>query len=337
MSLLAFDVGGANIKVADGVGFARSYPFPLWRYPDRLARRLEDVLAQAPPSDRIVATMTGELADCYRTKREGVASIVDALLQCAGERRVGVYLTDGSIVDPAMAKKNHRLAAASNWHALASFATRFANGEHALLIDIGSTTCDLIPILDDNVAATGQTDTERLLANELVYTGVERTPVCSVVHEVPYRDHLCPLARELFATMLDVHLLLGDIPESSERNDTADGRPATRDAAVARLARCLCADASEFDNHDAIQVAKHIASAQRELLRAAIGAVLERRGPRGRMRWVVSGHGDFLLPHILPATASDEAICRLYDHIGPDATRCAPAHALAVIARQRYC
>ena len=32
-AVLAFDVGGANIKAADGLGWTRAEPFALWRHP----------------------------------------------------------------------------------------------------------------------------------------------------------------------------------------------------------------------------------------------------------------------------------------------------------------
>ena len=85
--------------------------------------------------------------------------------------------------------------------------------------------------------------TERLLACELVYTGVERTPLAAVVSRLPWRAGQCPLAAELFATTADAYLLLGDLPEEPTNLDTADGRPRTRSAAHARIARMFCADA----------------------------------------------------------------------------------------------
>ena len=71
MTVLAFDVGGANLKVADGLGFSVTVPFPLWRTPEQLTGALRQLVQQAPLADRFVATMTGELADCYETKSQG--------------------------------------------------------------------------------------------------------------------------------------------------------------------------------------------------------------------------------------------------------------------------
>ncbi len=335
MKLLALDIGGANIKVATGLDFAQSYPFPLWRFPEQLAQRLNQIIAVAPVCEFVVATMTGELADCFQTKRQGVVSIVDALLDAVRGRRVGIYLTDGAIVSPSRAKDQYRLAAASNWHALGKFTARFAQRGNALVVDIGSTTCDVISIVNGRLAAQGKTDTERLMAGELIYAGVERTPVCSIISSTAYRGRRCPLARELFATMKDVYLILSDIDEDATDTDTADGRPATQKAATTRLGRCLGADVDDFNLEDAKVIAETAATSQANLLWEAIQSVSARSGLSGTPRVVLSGHGDFLFDRMTTAIGYEpSSILRLVDEIGARAARCAPAHALATIAAE---
>ena len=71
------------------------------------------------------------------------------------------------------------LAAAANWLALATAAARFVADGRGLLIDIGSTTTDLIPLDQGKVVVQGRTDTERLRTGELVYAGIRRTPICA--------------------------------------------------------------------------------------------------------------------------------------------------------------
>ena len=68
MKWLALDIGGANLKVADGRGHAESFPFELWRQPSHLAQELRTLIARSPACDHIAATMTGELADCFESK-----------------------------------------------------------------------------------------------------------------------------------------------------------------------------------------------------------------------------------------------------------------------------
>ena len=72
MTWLALDIGGANLKAANGLKYARSVPFPLWRTPERLPEALRSLLASGPPFEQLAVTMTGELADCFPSKADGV-------------------------------------------------------------------------------------------------------------------------------------------------------------------------------------------------------------------------------------------------------------------------
>ena len=122
------------------------------------------------------------------------------------------------------------------------------------MIDIGTTTTDLIPLDSGKVCARGRSDTERLQTGELVYAGVRRTPVCAVASELPFRGFPTGLAAELFASTLDVYLILGEIESEPDNRSTADGRPATIEGARDRLARMVGADRDSFSALDAISL-----------------------------------------------------------------------------------
>jgi probable H4MPT-linked C1 transfer pathway protein len=278
--------------------------------------------------------MTGELADCFESKAAGIRFILDAVRGGADNRHTRVYLTDGRFVSPQVALSVPHLAAASNWHALARFAAqRYGPSGIGLLIDVGSTTCDVIGLVDGKPAALGATDTQRLLSGELVYTGVERSPVCAVASLAPYRGQSCPLVQELFATMRDVYLVLDKLPEDPADTHTADGRPATRAAARARLARMIAADNGEFNHRDAVMLAESVATAQAWRLAAGIKKV-ESALPRPAEKMVLSGHGEFLATAALDLVQSTAPRISLTKALGTSVSRCAPAHALAVLARE---
>ncbi len=334
MSLLALDIGGANLKAATARGYAASRPFALWRAPGDLADQLRQVIAAAPPAKRLAATMTGELADCFHTKSEGVHAIVDAVVAASGGRETFFYATSGALLPPSLAKEQPLAVAASNWHALASFAARFTEGEPAVLLDIGSTTTDVIPLDGRAPVAAGFTDPERLLSGELCYTGVERTPIAAIVSCLPWRGGACPVASEMFAWTADAYLLLGDLPENPIDRETADGRPRTRSAARARLARMVCADETMFSESEAMTAAAAIRDAQQAKIRSAIEQVLT-RCPFPPARVILSGHGEFLARRVLaeiPWSAGGPQLVSIDRALGPEVSRCAPAYALAVRA-----
>src|SRR6476646_123211 len=101
MAWLGLDIGGANLKAADGRGWARSMPFPLWREPANLTVVLRELVAAAPGFERVAVTMTGELCDCFRTKAEGVLHILAAVEETIGKCELLVYLVDGRLVPVA--------------------------------------------------------------------------------------------------------------------------------------------------------------------------------------------------------------------------------------------
>jgi hypothetical protein len=263
--VLGWDIGGANIKAAvvragpEGRAVdVVSRPFEIWRDRRALADVLRAVAAELPAADAVAVTMTAELSDAFRTKREGVGFVLDAVERVASAP-VRVFTTGGAFVDAATARARPLEAAASNWVATAALVARSVS--EAILVDVGSTTTDVVPIRDGRIAALGRTDPERLLAGELVYTGVLRTNVAATVRRVPLRGGECPVASELFAVSGDVHVLLGALRPEDYTVPTPDGRSATAAFAAERLARVVCAD--------------------REMLH---GAVVPSRGARLRAR-----------------------------------------------------
>lgn len=333
MQWLGLDIGGAHVKVADGRGFAASFPFALWKHPQKLTQELRTLIAQAPRCDHLAVTMTGELADCFASKAEGVNFILEALRQASDARHTRVYLSSGMFVTPQVAMTRPLEVAAVNWHALARFAGRFVHKETALLIDIGSTTCDIVPLVKGNLAATGTNDTERLLAGELVYCGIERTPICALVESLPYRGNKYPVAREVFATARDVYILLGDLPEDATSRHTADGRPATKSAARDRLARMICADETSYNHKDAVTMAQAIADAQAIVIARGLERVVGRLATQPTAI-VLSGEGEFLARRVLERLQGTPRLVSLTQEIGLLPSRCGPAHALAVLARE---
>jgi (4-(4-[2-(gamma-L-glutamylamino)ethyl]phenoxymethyl)furan-2-yl)methanamine synthase len=331
--ILGLDIGGANLKAATADNRAESVPFALWKEPERLPEVLGELVAQFPEAEELAVTMTGELCDCFRTKRDGVNHILTAVLNVSRSRPVWVWTTDGAFVNSEQARKEYLKVAAANWHALATYAGGFRSHGPAVLIDVGSTTTDIIPILNGDPVPEGKTDFERLYTDELIYTGVRRTPVCAILG---FNG-----AAELFATMLDVFLLLGAIREDPQDTDTADGRPATQEFAHARLSRMVGGDPELTTKEVTRSLAEGIAEQQlSRLVSAADKArrmVNHRAGksnPDERLPVIASGSGEFLARQV-EGTIGTSISLSLSEQLGPQLSACAPAYAVAVLAAER--
>src|SRR5215203_4287388 len=254
---LAVDIGGANTKAAwlEGESLRTvSRPFEVWRDRAALSAVLRNVVAEVAGGPAHVAiTMTAELSDAFRTKREGVAFVLDAAQDALGARPLRVLTVAGELVPVEAARTRPWDVAAANWVATA-LAVAGAHPD-ALLIDIGSTTTDIVPIAAGRVAASGHNDLERLMTGELVYTGVLRTNLAAIAPRVPVRGGWCPVSSESFAISADVHLVLGRLAQEAYDCPTPDGRPATVEFARERIVRLVCADVEELDGGEVDAIA----------------------------------------------------------------------------------
>lgn len=331
--ILGIDIGGANLKYATVAGRTHALPFPLWKRPHDLASQLQRDVGSFGDVRQLAVTMTGELADCFLDRGRGVAQIVAACRDAAarvGCDSVRFYGVDGRFHDPESACEQPDLIAAANWHALASHvAQRFAPSldRGALLIDIGSTTTDLIPIARGSVATKSKTDYERLREGTLVYLGGERTPVCAVVDTLPFRGEAIPVMREVFATIDDVRLLTGHTAENPDDNDTADGAPRDCFHAANRLARMIGLDHRGVSIGDAVCLARQVHDRGIALITDALDRCRARGLVDGTEIWIISGHASDLLP----TDRVSAGHIQLADVLGNDVARCAPAHAVACL------
>ena len=330
---LALDIGGANLKVAHASGAVLSRPFALWKEPGGLAAALAGLVADFPPFDRVAVTMTGELCDCFATKADGVRDILYAASDVFGKRAVRVWTTDGQLLSVEEVTRNPGPAAAANWLAMATVAAREVGD--GLLIDVGSTTADLIPLKSGRPVPSALTDTGRLASGELVYAGVRRTPVCALATSLPHRGRFTGLAAELFATTRDVYLTLGDLAADPSDRDTADGRAATVEAARDRLARMVGADREGFSENDAVAFALAADAALVDRLAGAAQGVCETslQGPPRQV--LIAGSGEFLARRVAERVlASGGRIVSLAESWGTAASSSACAVALVRLASE---
>lgn len=328
--VLGLDIGGANLKAATSEGEACSVSFPLWKQPEKLTAALREILSRWPLADRVAVTMTGELADCYETKADGVAHILRSVMESTEERTVSVWGVDGQFHAVPTAIAQPKLVAASNWHGLATWLAREHPQMSGVLIDIGSTTTDIIPFASGRVRAEGRTDLARLQAAELLYMGVRRTPLSALCQELSLAGTITPVAAELFATTYDVYLCLGLLPEDPADSDTADGRPATMIAAKNRLSHMLCCDSTELSGDEIEAVATEFLQAQVQRIGASLRRILQRQQPECQ-RLFLSGTGEFLAEYVcdrMPETMHFPRVL-LSQQLGSEVASAACAYALA--------
>ena len=307
-----FDIGGANTKLATTFGLAKEIQFPIWKDPNLLSGVLKNLASLLKQNSKVGITMTAELADCFSSKQQGVEFIVDAAEEVLSDFDPMFYLADGRMAAGDFAKSNPELASASNWHALAWMLISDSEFDSGFVIDIGSTTTDIIPVVDGNPVVAPQNDFDRLANGQLVYAGIGRTPICSLLSQIQLADATVGIAREVFATAGDAFRVLGKVESdevnldevnSDENNSsveaidfghmTADGRPPTVEASKARLARMVCAEVLQLGSAGILAIAHQTEAALAELLISNIGRVVDDH-PSVPRNFVLAGGGSWL-------------------------------------------
>jgi hypothetical protein len=320
---IGIDVGGANTKVASVGGVTRSFYLPLWKEND-LEGVLRSIRNQFQPK-RVGVVMTGELVDAFVSKEEGVCAIASAVDSVFARP---CYLNVRGQFTPSISEKEALLYAASNWTASARFLAQ--STADCIFADVGSTTCDIIPIKDGAPVALTK-DSERLRENQLIYMGVLRTNAATLLRNVCLKGATYRLSTELFSITADVHRVLHNIDERSYTCATPDARSRDLEACYRRIARLLLYDLDEFGKENAREVARQVERAQINQLADALKyQALE----FGLHKVVGAGLGEFL---VAKAAFKAGLECRLLSQqYGRKLSNVFPAFAVAQLVKRAW-
>jgi probable H4MPT-linked C1 transfer pathway protein len=338
---VGWDLGGAHLKAArlDPGGRVErvvQLPCPLWRGLAHLDQALATAQAVMGPAPLHGVTMTGEMVDLFPTRAEGVAQLVAAMQQRLRGTSLRFYAGLDGFVAADEAKTSTSRLASTNW--LASATLVAACMQDALLMDIGSTTTDLVLVRSGRIQARGRDDAGRLAAGELVYSGVVRTPVMALATAVPFEGESVPLMAELFATAADVHRLCGRLPEDADQHPAADGGEKTETGSARRLARMIGRDAETAPLDAWRQLARTLARAQAARIEDACDRLLSGQPLVADAPLVAAGVGRFLAADVAHRLARPcFEFARLLPDPGPELGRvsdCAPAVAVAWLVQR---
>jgi probable H4MPT-linked C1 transfer pathway protein len=336
--VIGWDIGGVHLKAARAdrgrIVKAVQLAAPLRGGLDLLAAAFARAKAELGGAERHVATMTGELADTFPSRAEGVACIATLAARELGGTPLAIYAGPAGYVAPEAAHRQAGLVASANWHACASFVA--SRRRDALFMDMGSTTTDIIPVVDGRVATRGYTDVERLATGELVYTGLVRGYLMASAERAPFRGVWTTLINENFANMADVYRVLGTLPADTDMMGTADGREKTRKASVARLARMVGADTAAAADSEWTALAQWFAEMQIRRITDAAMLVGSHHGVPAEGPVVGAGAGVHVVREVARRLGRGEVVAfdTLLD-VAPEArasaSQCAPAAALALL------
>lgn len=303
-SLIGWDVGGAHLKasrVVDGRTLdVAQWACPLWQGLDHLVSALAQARERWPmdAGTHHAVTMTGEMTDLFEHREAGVQGIAALLAEQLPGR---LHFFAGEAGWPADAAAAWTQIASANWLATAQHAASELDGE-GVLVDIGSTTTDLIAFRDGRLLTAARSDVERLASGELVYQGVVRTPLCALVARIGWRGRPLNVMNEFFATVADVYRLRGELDPAHDLYPPADNAGKDLPATRKRLARMIGMDARDASDEEWLAFAGEWRAAQVAELAGQLRRVIELHGlTPHRAVAVGAGCGDFLLGDLAAA------------------------------------
>jgi len=301
-NIIGWDIGGAHLKLClispkGEVLLTEQVVCPLWKGIEQLHLAIKNLSDSFDLSSSIYAvTMTAELADSFKNRHQGVEAIVSAIAEYSSPGRLKIFAGKAGFLSPENAITNSAEVASANWLASVSWlAGKLSSG---LFIDIGSTTTDIIAFAGGQVLAQAYSDRQRMVAGELVYTGIARTPLMALTEKVPLAGESVPLTAEHFATTADIYRILGKLPEHADQYPAADGEGKTRSQSMRRLARMTGADKEEFSEQDWYGLAEFFAKQQKNKIRKACKQVLSASGLPDDAPIIAAGTGRFLVTDI---------------------------------------
>jgi len=336
--VVGWDMGGAHLKAARAehgrIVAAVQVAAPLRLGLERMKQSFAEAKAQIGHADRHAVTMTGELADIFASRVEGVISLTDVAVGALAPGDVVIYAGRAGFVAPECAARHVADIASANWFASASVVGQARAS--ALFMDMGSSTTDIVPVVHGTVAARGYTDAERLACGELVYTGLVRSFLMASAERAPFAGRWTTLINENFATMADVHRVLGSLPDGVDQMATADGRAKTVAESRKRLARMVGRDGDDGDGQAWAALAQWFAELQiRAVTDGAMLVLSEARLPIDAPI-VAAGAGATVVREVARrlgrAFIAFESLIDVAPGAGAAVSISAPAAALAILA-----
>lgn len=343
--IIGWDIGGAHLKAValdrsgSVMGIAQR-PCPLWLGLDRLDAAVAEIGREWPLArTRLHAvTMTGELADNFPDRTSGVRAVLARMAHRLNHTlRVFVGTTE-LLEGTAISDWHLPLIASANWLASALWLARSCR--EAVLIDVGSTTTDVIPLANGAVRNRGYTDYERLRYDELVYLGIVRTPLMAIASKAPFDGGWVGLMNELFATSADVFRLTGELPEHADQWPAADAGPKDAIGSARRLARMIGRDLDTTPSAEWVRLAGSFRDRIIDRIAEAVSNASVATGMGSDAPLIGAGTGRFLVRAVAerlnrPYREFGDFVPAVCFHSEFSLADCLPAAAVAHLAVER--
>lgn len=240
---LGIDIGGAHFKIVGldekkSVCFSEYRKCYIWKGLENLRKEIDYTNSLNLQKDASCGiTMTAELCDNFKSKKHGAIEISRL---CKKLNFNYSFYTNSQKIFSKNMQKNYKNVISMNWHSIGRyFLTKFDN---LMVVDFGSTTTDFICIKNSKIVNDGLEDFSRLTKKEMLYTGITRTPLFGLQHEISFRKKKYHIVPELFSNTSDIYRINNFIQKDFDIDDEADNGGKRTLESLLRISRSFCID-----------------------------------------------------------------------------------------------
>ena len=240
---LGIDIGGAHFKVIGlnekkSVCFAEYRKCYVWKGLDNLRKEIDYTNSLNLKKDTSCGiTMTAELCDNFKNKKDGVIEISELCkkLNCDYS-----FYTNKKKNFSKNISKDYKNLISMNWHSIGKFFSK--KFENLIVVDFGSTTTDFVCIKNSKIINGGLNDFTRLSNKEMYYSGIIRTPLFGLQHEVSLKEKKYYIVPELFSNTSDIYRINNFLEKDFDIDDEADNGKKGIQESILRISRSFCID-----------------------------------------------------------------------------------------------
>ena len=295
---LGIDIGGAHLKCIGlnkkkEIKLVDYISYKIWSSSNQLKRTLQNISNKIRSNETLCGiTMSAELCDIFPNRENGVKELTKLCKKLKFNKSYYTCNKPTFSLDPKASE-----IMSMNWHSIGRLCEKKI--KDCIIIDFGSTTTDFICIKNFKFINKYFTDFSRLNNHELLYTGVIRTPIFSLLKKIVINKKNYNLIPEYFSDMSDIYRIKKILNKNIDLDDTSDGRGKSQIESKIRVSRNLGFDYDKSKNNIIEKICNKLSDYQLMAIKNNLSTIkLKYKLPKNT-KIVLSGIGQDILHKFL--------------------------------------
>ena len=315
------DIGGFHVKITQLTRTSNNIKINSAFIPFRQREELIEILTSLttePGLAVVTQTICGSRRH-FSSVKEGTHNVIDMVGKICGEDKVRYPGLPCHLYTAEEAKKDYLKVAARNWVATSYLASPYLGlFEHGLVIDCGTTSTDIIPVIDSSPVTLGDNDQGymRLRTNELLWSGLYFTLISQISNTVTLDGEEFRIKSSSRFLSFDIYVVLGLISAediaAKYYNWLQEMRLVSYDSSIDKMLDLICADRDVLGVHDAQKIAAFLAEKQVEntenSIKKVLSATKKKYGHDMKIAGIAGAGKDIILRRALENLAFEEII-----------------------------